>query len=75
MKLNWIISIPTGILIIYMFSVGFEVDFSIIFGLLVLLNFSFFWMIIRILKYEKPPEKSFEHYFYEDWDYKRNNPE
>jgi len=74
MKLNWVISITTGTLIIYLFSVGFGINYSIIVGLFLMVNVAFIWMVFRILKSEKPPKRSFENYFYEDWDYKRNNP-
>lgn len=75
MRLDWVISITTGILIVYLFSAGFGLNYSLVISLFLLVNVAFLWMVFKILKAEKPPEKSFENYFYEDWNYKRNNPE
>lgn len=33
------------------------------------------WMGYNILKHSKPSQHSFDEYFYDDWDYKRNGKE
>jgi len=49
-----------------------NVPYSWVMSLFLLVNGLFIWMIIRILKDGTPSEKSFDDYFYEDFEEKRN---
>ena len=66
------IGLTTAVLIIYVFFSQMNVPYSWVMSLFLLVNGLFIWMIIRILKDGNPSEKSFDDYFYEDFEEKRN---
>ena len=72
-KLTFPITVTTSILTIFLLGVGFEINHGSLMVLILLVHVSFFWMVYRILKDGTPSEKSFDEYFYEDREIKRNH--
>lgn len=67
------IAVVTAVLCIYCFLTTFEkVSFTFISFLFIALHFLLIWMVIRILKEPFKTEKTFDKYFYQDKEMKRN---
>jgi hypothetical protein len=48
------------------------VPFALVFGLFLIVSGLFVWMVITILKDPHPSSRTFDEYFYEDSDVRRN---
>lgn len=48
---------------------------KVIYSMFMISPFLVGWMAYNIIRYGKPSERSFNDYFYDDWDYKRNGKE
>lgn len=66
------ISWTTGILLIYVVFASLPVPFALVFGLFLIVSGLFVWMVITILKDPHPSTRTFDEYFYEDSDVRRN---
>lgn len=71
-KIKWPIIIVTTFAFFYEFTpyVGLPEDIIII--LFIISPIAVIWMAYRILKDGTPSSRTFDEYFYEDLDYKRN---
>ena len=81
MKHHWlalesVIAVATGVAVIYMMSVLFELPVQWISGLFLSSMAATVWMVIRILKDPYSTDKTFDEYFYQDReDIRRNGKE
>lgn len=76
LALKSVIAAATGIVVIYMMSILFELPIQWVFGLLLLSLVATVWMVIRILKDPYSTDKTFDEYFYQDReDIRRNGNE
>jgi hypothetical protein len=72
-KIKWPVITVTSFAFFYQLTpyVGFS-DKTII-AMFIVSPFAVTWMIYKILKNGIPSQRTFDEYFYEDSDYKRNN--
>ncbi len=72
-KIKWPIIIVTTFAFFYQFTpyVGLSDDFILV--LFLISPIAVIWMAYQILKNGTPTERTFNEYFYEDLDYKRND--
>ena len=73
MKLSTCISLTTGVVFIYVVATTLPIHFGLIFMLFLLSQGLLIWMVLRILKDKRTSVKTFDNYFYEDVDIRRNN--
>ena len=72
-KIKWPIIIVTACLVFYQ-SAGFlSFPVDTIIALYVGSPILLLWMVYKILKDGVPSQRSFDDYFYDDWDYRRNS--
>lgn len=67
-RLSNVISVTTGVMIIYVVMSQASVVFGAVFLLMLLSQGMLVWMVVRILKDERTSTKTFETNFYEDVD-------
>lgn len=67
-RLSNVISVTTGVMIIYVVMSQASVVFGAVFLLMLLSQGMLVWMVIRILKDQRTSTKTFETHFYEDVD-------
>lgn len=74
-KIKWPIIIVTTFAFFYQFTpyAGFSED--VILLLFAISPFTVIWMAYQILKNGTPSDRTFDEYFYEDLDYRRNGLE
>jgi len=73
MRLDTCISLTSGVALVYVVATTLPVNFALIFILFLVSQCCLIWMVIRILKDKKTSSKTFDQYFYEDVDIRRNN--
>jgi hypothetical protein len=71
-KVTTIISITTGMLLIYIITASVSGNFVLVFLLFLITSALFFYMVICILKDAPPPTRTFDEYFYDDADIKNS---
>jgi hypothetical protein len=69
-KVNTIIFITTGLLLVYVIAASVSENFAFIFLLFLITSALFLYMVICILKDAPPSKRSFDEYFYDDSDIK-----
>jgi hypothetical protein len=74
-KIKWPIAIVTTYLIIYQSAALLGFSDNTIAVMYIASPFLLLWMVYKILKDGTPSERTFDEYFYDDYDYKRNNIE
>jgi len=76
LALKSVIAAATGIVVIYMMSILFELSIQWVLGFLLLSLVATAWMVVRILKDPYSTDKTFDDYFYQDReDIRRNGNE
>jgi len=73
-SISAVISLTTGVVLIYVITSTLSVGFAVTFWLLLLSQGLLIWMVIRILKDKRTSDKTFETHFYEDSPIRRNAP-
>ena len=73
-SISAVISLTTGVVLIYVIASTLAVGFAVAFWLLLLSQGLLIWMVIRILKDKRTSDKKFETHFYEDSPIRRNSP-
>lgn len=73
-SISAVISLTTGVVLIYVIASTLAVGFAVAFWLLLLSQGLLIWMVIRILKDKRTSDKTFETHFYEDSPIRRNSP-
>ncbi len=71
-SLNTVISLTTGVVLVYVIASTLPVGFAIVFWLLLLSQGLLIWMVIRILKDKRTSTRTFDTHFYEDSPIRRN---
>lgn len=71
-KIKWPIILVTVYLVCYNASPVFGFSTDIILALYMLSPFLLCWMVYKILKNGIPSKRTFDDYFYDDYDYRRN---
>jgi hypothetical protein len=74
-NIKWPIGIVTCYLIIYQSAAFLGFSDNIVVAMYVASPFLLFWLVYKILKDGIPSERTFDEYFYDDYDYKRNGVE
>ena len=67
-SLSGVISLTTGVVILYVMFSRLPVAFAVVFSLFLLSQAMLIWMVVRILKDKRKSVKTFETHFYEDVD-------
>lgn len=68
--------ISTSLLLVVFTTLGFfEADMDIILAVFLISPFAIIWMVYQVLKSGTPSHKTWDEYFYEDFDYRRNGKE
>lgn len=65
----------TLFMVCYQFLPFAGVSDRLILGLFLISPFIMIWMVYKVLKQGKATDKTWEDYFYEDFDYRRNGKE
>ncbi len=73
-SISAVISLTTGVVLVYIIASVLPLGFAVAFWLLVLSQGLLIWMVIRILKDKRTSDKTFETHFYEDSPIRRNTP-
>ncbi len=73
-SISAVISLTTGVVLVYVVASTLPVGFAVAFWLLLLSQGLLIWMVIRILKDKRTSDKTFETHFYEDSPIRRNTP-
>lgn len=68
-KIKWLIGIVTTYLIIYQSAAFMGFSDNIVVAMCLASSFLLLWMMYKILKNGIPSERTFEEYFYDDYDY------
>jgi len=63
------------LLLIFTVLCFFEANIDIIIAIFLLSPFVIIWMVYKVLKSGIPSGKTWDEYFYEDFDYRRNGTE
>jgi hypothetical protein len=71
-KIKWPIVIVTTFAFFYQFTPHVGLPDDVILVLFMISPLAVIWMAYQILKNGKPAERTFDEYFYEDFNYKRN---
>ena len=71
-KLKWPLGLVSGYLLLYLIAPYAGVIDDVIILMSIFSPVALIWMVVKILKQGKPSSRSFDEYFYEDLDYKRN---
>jgi membrane protein implicated in regulation of membrane protease activity len=72
-KTEFLISITTGLLLVYTVMAALPIAFAIVFFLFLVVSALIIWMVIAILKdTSRLSDKKFDDYFYEDSSIKRS---
>jgi hypothetical protein len=71
-KIKWPVIFVTAYAILYQLTPYFGFSEKTILTLFVIAPIPVFWMVYKILKDGIPSQRTFDEYFYEDSDYKRN---
>lgn len=74
-KIKFPIIIFTGFIIVYNALFFFSISKWVLFFLFFIAPIALIWMVYKILKFGKPSQQSWDEYFYEDHEYKRNGNE
>ena len=74
-RLQWIVLIVTLYAIFFQITPYLGISEEIIWFMFFLSPFLVIWMGYNIMKNGKPSRNTFDEYFYDDWDYKRNGRE
>lgn len=61
------------VVLVYVILSTLPVSFSLVFLAMLLSQILLVWMVITILKDKRESTKTFDHYFYEDVDIRRNS--
>lgn len=72
-KIKWPIAIVTAYMVFYNATPMFGFSEDTIIAMYLAAPLILIWMVITILKDGIPSERTFEEYFYDDYDYRRNN--
>jgi len=72
-KTEFLISITTGLLLVYTVMAALPIAFAVVFFLFLVVSALTIWMVIAILKDTSHlSDKKFDDYFYEDFSSKRS---
>lgn len=71
-KMTISIIATTSCVLLYVILASLPTAFPLVFLLLLLSQCLLVWMVIRILKDNRPSTRTFDEYFYEDADIRRN---
>lgn len=74
-KIKFPIIFVTGFIIVYNALFFFSISKWVLFFLFSIAPIALIWMVYKILKFGKPSQYSWDEYFYEDHEYKRNGNE
>lgn len=74
-KIKFPIITVTLFMVIYNLLPFFNVNTDGIVALFILSPFAMIWMVYSVLKYGTPSKKTWDEYFYEDYNYRRNGKE
>ena len=72
-KIKWPIIVVTAYVFFYQLSPYFGISDRIIITMFAISPIAVMWMAYKILKNGIPSQRTFDEYFYEAPDYKRNN--
>lgn len=73
-KIKWPLIVVTAYLVFYQSASFFNFSANTIIALYISSPILLLWMVYKILKDGVPSQRSFDDYFYDDWDYRRNKP-
>jgi hypothetical protein len=73
-KTGFSIAITSIALVIYVAASATQLAFPFVFLFLMTTQALFIWMVCVILRDDRPSKRTFEEYFYEDAELRRNNP-
>lgn len=71
-KIKWPVIIVTAYAFFYQFTPAIGFSDQVIMTLFMVSPIPVLWMVYKILKNGIPSQRTFDEYFYEDVDYKRN---
>ena len=74
-RVQWIVLLVTIYALFYQFTPYIDDSGKLTAFMFVLAPFLVIWMGYSILKHGSSSGKSFDRYFYDDWDYERNGKE
>jgi hypothetical protein len=74
-RVQWIVLAVTLYAIFFQLTPFLNISEGVIWIMFFLSPFLVAWMGYNILKHARPSQHSFDEYFYDDWDYKRNGKE
>jgi hypothetical protein len=73
-KLGFSVLTTSLVVVLYVVVSTLPVEFGLVFGFFLLAHGLLIWMVLVILKDKNPSKRTFDEYFYEDVDIRRNNP-
>ena len=72
-KIKWPIFIVSAFNLFYQLSPAMGIPDNAIIAMYIIAPLLVLWMVYKILKDGTPSDKTFDEYFYEDYEYKRNS--